>query len=163
MQITKNTVATIEYVLSSAEGRVLDTTSNRGPMMYLHGVGGILPGLEVALEGKAAGDNLKLTLEPAQAYGEKSPEKVIKVPKKDFSGAEPKPGMQFRAQGPSGSHLVTVVDVTEDTVTVDANHPLAGQSVTVEATVIEVRAASAEEVAHGHVCYGDGSCGRRCH
>lgn len=164
MQIAKNTVAKLNYVLSDAEGQVLDSTEGREPMMYLHGTGGIIAGLESVLEGKSAGDVVKVTLPPEQAFGAKNPKLLIPVPRADFAGVdEIKLGMRFHAQSENGTRLVTVVAMDEETVTVDANHPWAGLTVTCEATVIEVRAASAEEVDHGHVCYGDGSCGRKCH
>jgi FKBP-type peptidyl-prolyl cis-trans isomerase SlyD len=162
MQIARNTVATIEYTLSSSEGKVLDTSRNREPIMYLHGAGGILPGLEMALEGKKAGEAVKITLPPEQAYGPRDPRLLIDVPRKDFTGAASiSVGMKFKAGDEPGARVVTVVGIEGETVKVDANHPYAGLTVTVEATIVDVRPAKKEEIEHGHVCYGDHSCAHR--
>src|SRR5436190_16822916 len=151
MQVEKNKVGSIDYTLTNMQGQVIDSSKEGQPLSYLHGDGGIMPGLEAALESKNPGDNVKVTVAPADAYGEKDPSLVQPIPRSSF-GAAPNitPGMQFQAQNAQGSRIVTVVSATPDTVTIDANHPLAGQTLNFDVTVVEVRDATAEEMAHGH-------------
>jgi FKBP-type peptidyl-prolyl cis-trans isomerase SlyD len=157
MQVRKNTVVSIDYTLTNNEGTVLDTSKGREPLAYLHGNGQIIPGLEQALEGKNSGDTLKVTIPPSQAYGEKNPQLVQTVARKMFGGvADIKPGMQFRGRTEQGEHVVTVVGVEGDNITIDANHPLAGVELTFDVTVVEVRDATEEEIAHGHAHGPDG-------
>ena len=151
MQIAKNTVAKIDYTLKAPDGQVLDSSQGREPLSYLHGAQNIIPGLESALEGKGAGDSLQVQVPPGQGYGERDDRMIQAVPRSNFQGVnEIKPGMQFQAQTSQGPRVVTVVKVDPDEVTVDANHPLAGVELNFDVTVREVRAATAEEIAHGH-------------
>lgn len=151
MQIEKNAVVAIDYTLTDTEGQVLDTSEGRGPLNYLHGAGNIIPGLERALEGKAEGEKLQVTVPPEEGYGQRDDALVQQVPKKLFAEtAEPKPGMQFQAQGPQGTQLLTVVEVQEEQVTVDANHPLAGRELSFDVAVVNVREATPDEIEHGH-------------
>lgn len=152
MQIVKDTVVAIDYTLKDDEGAVLDTSEGKEPLAYLHGAGNIIPGLEKALEGKAPGDELNVRVEPAEAYGEHSEELKQAVPRDLFKGVDDlQPGMRFQAQGGEGAtQVVTVVDVAEDQVTVDANHPMAGMPLNFDVKVKEVREASEEEREHGH-------------
>jgi FKBP-type peptidyl-prolyl cis-trans isomerase SlyD len=152
MQIAKNAVVSIDYTLTGPDGAVIDTSTGRAPLPYIHGGGNIIPGLENALDGKSVGDSFKVTIPPAQGYGERNPQAVQSVPKAAFQGVpEVKVGMQFRSQGQHGMQVVTVTKVENDTITVDGNHPLAGVTLNFDVTVREVRAATAEEIAHGHV------------
>lgn len=153
MQITKHKVATIDYTLTNPSGQVLDTSKGAQPLSYLHGVGGIIPGLETALEGKSKGDQLNVTIPPDQAYGARNEQLVQDVPKKAFQGVQDvRPGMQFRAQGPQGqTQVVTVVSVADESVKVDANHPLAGVTLSFDVNIVDVREATQDEIAHGHV------------
>ena len=152
MQISKNKVATIDYTLTSPDGQVLDTSKGGQPLTYLHGVGGIIPGLETALEGKAQGEQLTVTVPPEQAYGTRNEQLVQDVPRGMFQGVqEIKPGMQFKAQSNQGTQVVTVVGVNDETVKIDANHPLAGIPLKFDVSVVGVRDATAEELSHGHV------------
>lgn len=152
MQIAKHSVVTIDYTLTSPDGQVLDTSRGRQPLTYLHGVGGIIPGLEAALAGKSAGESVNVTIPPEQGYGQKDPRMVQAVPRSAFQGvSDIQPGMQFQAQSPQGARVVTVVKVTDDEVTVDANHPLAGMELKFDVDVKDVRAATPEEISHGHV------------
>jgi FKBP-type peptidyl-prolyl cis-trans isomerase SlyD len=152
MQVDKNKVVSIDYTLTNTQGQVLDTSKGAQPLTYLHGVGGIIPGLESALQSKNPGESLKVSVPPDQGYGEKDPNLVQPVPRANF-GSIPNiaPGMQFQAQNAQGSRIVTVVEATPETVTIDANHPLAGQTLNFDVTVVDVRDATAEELAHGHV------------
>jgi FKBP-type peptidyl-prolyl cis-trans isomerase SlyD len=151
MTIAENKVVTLHYTLTDDAGTVIDQ-SNDGSFLYLHGASNIIPGLENALTGKAAGDELKVTVAPADAYGERNDAAKEEVPREMFpADTEIEPGMQFHAEGPQGQMItVTVVDVTDDTVTVDGNHPLAGVQLNFDVKVIDVRDASAEELEHGH-------------
>ena len=152
MKIAHEKVVSIHYTLTNQEGTVLDSSSGSEPLAYLHGFGNIIPGLENALEGKETGEKLSVTVEPEQGYGARDEQLVQAVPRSAFKGVEElAPGMQFQAQGPQGTRLVVVTQVAQDVVTVDANHPLAGQTLHFEVEVSEVRAATAEEIEHGHV------------
>lgn len=152
MQIAKNAVVAIDYTLTDGDGQVLDTSQGRGPLAYLHGAGNIIPGLEKALEGKAEGEKVNVSVPPEEGYGERDESLIQAVPKKMFAEtAEPEPGMQFQAQGPDGARVLTILKVEDDQVTVDANHPLAGQELNFDVAVVNVREASEEELEHGHV------------
>ena len=152
MQINNNTVASIDYELTDDSGEVIDTSKGQAPLAYLHGAGNLIPGLEAELAGKSSGDAFKVRIDPKDAYGERDEEMVQDVPRSQFP-AEVKiePGMQFQSQSPQGAQVVTVVAVAEDAVKLDGNHPLAGLHLNFDVRVVEVRAATAEEIQHGHV------------
>lgn len=152
MQVAKNTVVSIDYTLTDPQGQVIDSSRGGGPLPYLHGAGGIIPGLERQLEGKNPGDRMTVTVQPGDAYGERNEEMVQEVPRASFQGVQDiRPGMQFQAQTEVGDRIVSIVAVGQDTVTVDANHPLAGVPLTFDVTVVDVREATETELAHGHV------------
>lgn len=156
MQIADRCVASFHYTLTNDEGEVLDSSSGRVPLTYLHGAGNIVPGLERVMAGKQAGDRFEVVVAPAEGYGERHPGLVQVVPRVAFQGVDQiEPGMQFHAQGPQGPMAVTVTHVSADEVTVDGNHPLAGVALHFAIEVTEVREASVEEVVHGHV-HGEG-------
>lgn len=152
MQIETHKVVTLNYTLTDNDGNVIDQSSD-GSFAYLHGANNIIPGLESALSGKQAGDTLDVAVEPPDAYGERDDAKQQSVPRDMFpQDTDIEPGMQFHAQGPNGETLVvSVASVEDETITVDANHPLAGVSLNFAVEVIEVREASEEEISHGHV------------
>jgi len=152
MQIKKNTVASLNYVLKDDEDNVLDQ-SDAGNFAYLVGTGQIIPGLEKAVEGKQTGDQLNVSIMAVDAYGERVLEKIQRVPQKMFpEDIEIKPGMQFEAQSPDGDVSIATVDsIDGDVVVVDHNHPLAGKNLHFEVEVVDVREASTEEMEHGHV------------
>lgn len=151
-QVSQNKAVYFNYTLTNDNGDTLDQ-SNGQPLAYLHGFGNIIPGLENALLGKSAGDKLTVTVEPADAYGEYSSDAVQEVPRANFQGVDNiEAGMQFQSQTEDGHvMLVTVRDVQDDIVVVDANHPLAGERLTFDVEITEVRDATEEELAHGHV------------
>lgn len=156
MTISKNKVVSIHYTLTNSSGEVMESSREREPMHYLHGAGNIIKGLESALEGKSAGDTFQVTIEPADAYGERRPANLQRVSAKHFR--EPKklkPGQVVGLQTRQGPVQVTVVKVGRFNVDVDANHPLAGQALTFDVEVTGVRDATAEEKSHGHV-HGSG-------
>jgi len=152
MEIAKDKVVTIDYTLTGEQGQVLDTSDGREPLSYLHGAGNIIPGLENALEGKAAGDQLTVSVPPDQGYGQRDERMVQTVPRGAFAGVpNVAPGMQFQANTNGGPRIITVRDVRDDQVTIDANHPLAGATLNFDVNVKQVRDATPEELAHGHV------------
>jgi len=152
MQIAKHKVVTFDYTLTDQTGATLDTSKGRQPLTYLHGIGQIIPGLERALEGKAAGDHVEVDVIPGDAYGEHDPKRVQKVPRAQFANVQNiEKGMQFEARGPTGDkHNVTVADVDDQMVTVDGNHPLAGKTLHFGINGVSVRDATPEEQQHGH-------------
>ncbi len=152
MQIGDQKVVTLHYTLTDNEGTVIDK-SDDGSFAYLHGASNIIPGLESALTGKAAGDELSVSVAPEEAYGTRDEAMLQQVPKNMFEDASQiAVGTQFHAQGPNGEMLVvTVMEVQDEHVVVDGNHPLAGVDLNFDVKIIEVRDASEEEIAHGHV------------
>ena len=151
MRIEKHKVVVVDYILTDDMGRVLDTNDGDGAFAYLHGVGGVVPGLERALEGHVPGDHLKVKVEPHEAYGVRDESQVETLPRSDFRGIDQVlPGMQFHASDGERGRFVTVVAVEGDNVRVDANHPLAGKNLNFDVTILEVRDATAEELEHGH-------------
>lgn len=157
MQIADKAVVSIDYTLKNDEGNVLDSSEGAQPLAYLQGAANIIPGLERALLGKQAGDELEVSIEPEDAYGEYSVELVATLNRSMFQGVDVlEPGMQFHASAPDGGmQVVTIRDVDGDDVTVDGNHPLAGQRLHFQVKVVSVREASAEELEHGHA-HGEG-------
>jgi FKBP-type peptidyl-prolyl cis-trans isomerase SlyD len=152
MLIGQDKVVLIHYTLTDDAGETIDTSSGGDPLAYLHGKGNIIAGLEKALEGRQAGDRLNVRVEPAEGYGVRDDALVQRIPRRQFGRADVKPGMQFHAQTASGHpRVVTVKHIQGDMVTVDGNHPLAGQVLNFEVEVTEVRDATGEELAHGHV------------
>jgi len=152
MKIEKNKVVSIDYKLSGNDGQVIDSSEAGQPLAYLHGNGNIISGLEEALEGKTTGEAVKVTIPPEKGYGVREQGKVVEVNKDKLKGTdEIKPGMQFQAQTPEGPQVFTVAGISESSVTLDANHPLAGATLNFDVTVREVREATADEMAHGHV------------
>jgi FKBP-type peptidyl-prolyl cis-trans isomerase SlyD len=153
MQIAQDKVVLIHYTLTDDGGKVLDSSSGGDPLAYLHGQGNIIPGLEKALEGKQAGDKLNVRVEPTEGYGVRDASLVQQVPRRAFgSVSKVEPGMQFHAQSAQGQmRVVTVTHVKGDMVTVDGNHPLAGEVLVFDVEVAEVRDATGEELEHGHV------------
>ena len=152
MQIASQRAVLMHYTLTNDQGEVLDSSRGGEPLAYLHGSGGIIPGLEKALEGKQAGDKVNVKVAPAEAYGEHDPALIQKMPKRAFKGVgNLQVGMQLQAQSDRGMRIITVTQIAGDMVTVDGNHALAGVALTFDVEIVEVRAATAEEMSHGHV------------
>ncbi|WOB48723.1 peptidylprolyl isomerase [Xanthomonas hydrangeae] len=152
MEISQGRVATIHYTLSDDTGQVLDRSTPDTPLSYLHGAGNIVPGLEQALDGKRLGETLTADVAPEQGYGPRHAQLIQQVPRDAFpTDIEVVPGVQFEARTQQGPVLVTVTDVGPEHVTVDGNHPLAGQTLHFAVEVIEVREATTEELNEGHV------------
>ena len=152
MQIADRTVASFNYTLSNDAGEVLDASTDREPLTYLHGVGNIVAGLEKAMVGKKAGDKFAVKVSPEEGYGVRNPEWVQVVPRDAFRGVDKlAAGMQFRADSDRGPMTVVIAAIEGDKVTVDGNHPLAGATLHFAVEITEVRAATFEEMQHGHV------------
>jgi FKBP-type peptidyl-prolyl cis-trans isomerase SlyD len=153
--IAKNTVVTLNYQVKDSDGNVVDEGS--APMVYLHGgYDGIFPRIEESLQGKTVGDKLEIKLQPDDAFGEYDAD-LVKVEQRNMFPDNIEVGMQFERASEDGEddELYTITDITEDKIVVDGNHPLAGVALIFSCEVNEVRAASAEEVSHGHT-HGEG-------
>jgi FKBP-type peptidyl-prolyl cis-trans isomerase SlyD len=148
MQITKHKVAAIHYTLTDNDGNILDSSAGREPLSYIHGIGNLIPGMEEGLEGKTQGEKLNIKVSPEKGYGVKSNDLLQEVPKSAFGDQTVEVGMQFQT---NRGGVVTVTKVGLETITVDANHPLAGVELNFDVEVIEIRNATEDELAHGHV------------
>ena len=163
MKITQHSAVTIHYRLSDQEGRLLEDSFDSEPMLYLHGTENLIPGLEAALDGKTKGEKLDVTISAEEAYGPYHDGLRQAVPLEAFGDIEDiVPGMRFIAETEMGQRPVQVMEVKDDVVIVDGNHPLAGQSLNFSVVIVDVREASAEEIAHGHV-HAQGGCGSHGH
>ena len=152
MQIADKMAVSIHYTLTNDDGEVLDSSIDDEALVYLHGGGNIISGLEKALHGKVAGDKFNVRIDPEDAYGELMEEMVQVISRDMFEGIDNiEVGMQFHADVSSGTGVVTVVNIEDDDITIDGNHPLAGLALTFDVEVIDVRAATEEEAAHGHI------------
>jgi FKBP-type peptidyl-prolyl cis-trans isomerase SlyD len=151
MKIEKDRVVTIHYTLTDEEQNVIDSSSGGDPLGYLHGAGNLIPGLEAELEGRVAGDAFRATIRPEDGYGVRDEARVHVVDRARLPEGDLAVGMQMRAESEHEVVILTITDIAGEQVTLDANHPLAGVTLFFDVTVVEVRAATAEELAHGHV------------
>ncbi|SDS50648.1 FKBP-type peptidyl-prolyl cis-trans isomerase SlyD [Halopseudomonas litoralis] len=150
MQIAKNSVVEFHYTLSDASGEI-ESSRQHDPVLYLHGQAGLLDGLVEALEGREAGDVFSIDLPVDKAYGPRQENATQKVQVKHLQGAKKwKPGMLAVIQTEQGPRQVTVIKVGLSQAVVDSNHPLAGRDLTFDVEILSVRAATEEELAHGH-------------
>lgn len=157
MVITKNSAVFINYILTDSQGSIIEQSSADKPLAYLQGHNNIILGLERQLLGKAAGDKLTVVVEPEEAYGEYQEQAIQQIPREEFQGVETiEVGMQFHS--PEKKEDVTVISVSDDMVTVDTNHPLAGKQLTFDVEIVNVRAGDKDEIDHGHVHDGKTSC-----
>jgi len=151
MQVELDRVVSFHYRLHDAEGTELGDSHEADPVTYLHGHGGLVPGLEQALAGKEAGDQVTAVVPPEQGYGLRRDIAPKRYPiKRLLIRSKPRPGMVVAVQAEDGTRQVTVIKVGKFNVDVDPNHPLAGKTLHFDVELIEVREASAEELAHGH-------------
>jgi FKBP-type peptidyl-prolyl cis-trans isomerase SlyD len=146
MQIGNETVVTIHYTLTDANGVVLDSSAGEEPVSFVHGAGTMIPGLEKALLGKSPGESMKISVAPADGYGLRDEDLVQKVPRKNFPVEDVEVGMRFQTRSPNGTRVVTVLATDDENITVDANHPLAGATLNFDVQVLEVRAATPEDL-----------------
>lgn len=148
MQISQHKVASIHYTLTDNKGTVLDSSSGREPLNYLHGAGNLIPGMEEGLQGKVKGEKFNIKVSPEKGYGVKSDKLLQQVPRSSFAAQPVKVGMQFQT---NNGQVVTITKIGLDSVTVDGNHPLAGVELNFAVEVLDVRNATADEISHGHV------------
>ncbi len=149
MEAKHGTVVSFNYHLTDDDGSTLDVSEE--PLDYLHGFGNIIPGLESALEGTQPGDQRTVVVEPAEGYGEYDPEQVMTL-QRDAADDEMElaPGMMVMAETDEGSMPLTIREVSDDTIVVDGNHPLAGQRLHFEVEIVTVRAATEKELEQGY-------------
>jgi len=148
----QNSVVLMDYTVKDDEGNLVDTSAGQDPLAFIVGMGNIIPGLERAFLGKKKGDSFQVRVKAEEGYGERDEALVEVVPRGQFGGIKDlRPGMQLQAQTDDEVMVVTVVTLTEKEVTVDANHPLAGKTLNFDVAVVDVRTATQEELAHGHV------------
>lgn len=159
MKIADQKVAVIHYKLTDSEGQVIDSSEGQEPMPYLHGAANLVPGLEKELTGKTAGDKISAVIAPEDGYGHKDSAMIQELPSSSFGGVEEiKVGMEFHAETENGMQVVEVIEVSDDTVTIDGNHPLAGVELHFDIEIIEVRDATEDELEHGHIHASGGCC-----
>lgn len=152
MKIQKHTVVTLNYTLKNSEGEIMDTSEGREPLVYLHGVGGLIPGLEAELEGKEIGNSFNTVIAPEDAYGKRSDDLLHVVPKSGFQGDEEmQVGMRVQLETEQGPAIATISKIEGENVTLDLNHPLADMELHFSIDVVDLRDASADEISHGHV------------
>jgi len=157
MNITKHTVPSVTYTLT-VNGEVLETAGADKPLLYIHGSNAMIPGFEKELEGKEVGSKFDFTVSSEEGYGDVNPEAVVELPKAsfevegEFQSEVVFKGAMVPMQDQAGNPLRGIVqDITDEVVKMDFNHPLAGQELSFKGEVIDVRAADAEEIEHGHV------------
>lgn len=161
MKITNNSVVVMHYAVSDSEGTLIDSSYDHKPMTIIQGTGYLIPGLEDELLGHQKGDQFEVAVSADQAYGLRDDDYVQTVPKELLQGVEDLAvGTQLRATTDDGEQTVIVIDVTDEEVTVDGNHPLAGIDLRFDVEILEVREATEEELAHGHIhSEGESCCG----
>ncbi len=158
MKIAKHNVVVMHYAVSDGDGTLIDSSYEDKPMTIIQGTGYLIPGLDDALIGHQVGDKFEVAVPCDKAYGERHDDYVQTVPKAALSGVEDLAlGTQLRATTDDGEQTVIVIDVQENEITVDGNHPLAGLDLSFDVEIIEVRKATAEELEHGHV-HAEGGC-----
>ncbi len=151
MQIAAQKVVSIGYTLKDDDGEILDSSVGREPLVYIHGVGSLVAGLEKALDGKGAGDHVVVSVPPDEGYGARNEALIRKIPVRKLPPAQVKVGGRVTIQTEEGPMMLLVTAVQGDYATVDPNHPLAGLNLHFEVDVVEVRDATADELQHGHV------------
>lgn len=154
MKVAQNRVVQMHYTLTDEDGRTIDTSEGHEPLAYIQGIGNVIPGLEDALEGKAKGDKLQVTIAPEDGYGPRVDEMVQTVAKEGFKSDEGEDlvaGMQVQIETNNGPSIAMVTKIEGEDVILDLNHPLAGVTLNFDIEVVDVRASTDEEVEHGHV------------
>ncbi|MFC3122127.1 FKBP-type peptidyl-prolyl cis-trans isomerase [Agaribacter flavus] len=157
MRIADNHVVTIHYTVKTNDGEEIDSSVGQAPLSFIQGSHYMIAGLEEAIYDKQAGDKFTVNVPAEKAYGERLENLVQDVPSSMFEGMDVEVGMSFRATTDDGEQSVIIIDKTDDAVTVDGNHPLAGLSLIFDVSIEDVRTATEEELAHGHV-HGPEGC-----
>lgn len=152
MKIDNKKVVAIHYTLTDNNGQVIDTSDGSDPLHYLHGYGNIIPGLEEALTGKISGDKISVAIPPEKAYGVYNENDKIQANKSQFEGIDDiKVGMDIQTRTDQGVKMYRVEKIFGDTVILDGNHALAGETLNFAVEIMDIRDASDEELEHGHV------------
>ena len=152
MPIEDRKVVSFHYTLTNDKGEQIESSRQGNPLVYLHGYRNIIPGLEKAMKGREVGDTFEVTVEPADAYGERNPNNLQRVPAKHFPNPRKlSPGQMVSLQTRQGPIQAVIVKVGRFNIDVDANHPLAGQTLTFDVEITDIRDATKEEIDHGHV------------
>ena len=158
MKIEEGKVIFLNFVLTDQDGEVIEDTKEVGDFAYIHGMGDFIPKVEELLEGKTKGYETKFTLSPEEGYGEYSEELLYEMPKSNFEGFEDiYEGLDFQAETDEGVIPLTIIEINDDVIIADGNHPFAGKTITFDLKVADVREATEEELEHGHV-HIDGHC-----
>lgn len=150
MQVSKDKVVTVEYTLTDVQGKIIDSSKDAGPLSYIHGMGNMIPGFELALDKKYPGDSFNVSIPPEQAYPADE-ESLDVIPRDHLDADDLQIGMQFKTRTEAGTVYATVKKIDGEKVTVATKHPLAGATLDFDVTIIEVRDATSEELSHGHV------------
>jgi len=149
MKISANKAVSIHYTLTRPGGDIIESSRDGDALTYIHGTEALVPGLEKEMEGKSSGDRVSVSVKPEEGYGLRSDELIQSIPRSIFHfDGEIEPGMRFQADTGNGIELVTVIQVTEENIIVDANHPMAGETLNFDVDIIAVREASEKEPAH---------------
>lgn len=152
MNIAENRVVSIDYTLKNDAGETLDSSEGKQPLDYLHGHGNLISGLEKELNGRQAGDEFEVKITPEEGYGMPNDQLVQTVPRSAFQGVDNiEPGMRFQTSSEAGPMVVKVTEVSDENVTIDGNHDLAGENLNFSVSVADVREATEQELEHGHV------------
>ena len=151
MKIGKEKVVSIHYTLKDNHGTTIDSSVGDQPLLYIHGIGNLIPGMEEGLEGKEKGDKVNIQVSPEKGYGVRDERMIQKMPRTAFGDQKVEVGMQFHAGTKQGQQVVTVTKVEMDGITIDGNHALAGVDLNFSVEVLDVRNATKDELAHGHV------------
>lgn len=160
MKIAKDVVVSLAYQVKNEDGALVDESTAQEPLQYLHGHRNLIVGLESALEGREKGENFEVTVGPDEAYGDYQEAMVQRVPANVFQGVDQvEIGMRFMAETDQGQIPVEVTEVEGDEVVVDANHMLAGQTLSFSVEIVDVREATADELSHGHIHQDGEECG----
>jgi FKBP-type peptidyl-prolyl cis-trans isomerase SlyD len=151
IQIGPQKVVSIAYTLKDDAGEVIDTSIGRDPLVYIQGIGSLVPGLEKALDGRGAGDHVVVSIGPDEGYGMRDQALVRKIPLRKLPDGKARVGSRVRVQTDTGPLMLSITAVEGDYATVDPNHPLAGKTLHFEVDVVSVRDATEDELKHGHV------------
>lgn len=159
MKVSQNKVVVMHYAVSTSEGVLIDSSYDHTPLAVIQGTGYLIPGLDDALIGRAVGDKFEVDVPAEEGYGLRFDDYVQTVPKEMFADVEGlEVGAELRAETDEGEQTVIVIDISDDGITVDGNHPLAGIDLSFDVEILEVRDATENELQHGHV-HGEGGCG----
>jgi len=144
-------VVSFHYTLTSSGGEVIDSSRGHDPLTFMEGGGQIIPGLESRMQDMKTGEQRKIQVPAAEAYGDRDDAMQLQIPRENFKGQDVQIGDQFQSSEHPGGPALTVIGVNDTVITLDANHPLAGEDLTFDVEIAEIREATAEEQAHGHV------------